>query len=255
MSRLKCLILLALMFADRVESQETVFQDLYTPPQFENVSGNQAVDIRKTGTYQQLFNASLFASVPAGGGWIRTLDFRVVPHTPIRGSFGRIDGISIELSTTSRGASSLSTVFAENLGSDNLVYYSANRVTEFIALTSSEGPSGYNPSFAGDGKGFFYDPTKGNLLMTIRGFQLPTTVSSAFYLDSILASPLQAGVVSPGLHDLSGSLSSKTLITHFTVFSIIPEPAFGAVAILGIATLYLTRRLNKVQSKESNLTV
>ena len=144
---------------------------VYVPSGAQSQPGN-AVLVPYQWEYQQLFDASLFSSLPPGGGVIRGLSLRPSVRSPSKEA--ELSGIIIELSTTMKTIGSLSPIFAENTGSDNQVYWSGRSVRWISGGVEDGTPQRWSPGF-GDlaGKGFSYDPSKGNLLMRIRNLQLP----------------------------------------------------------------------------------
>src|SRR6185312_3259946 len=72
--------------------------------------------------YQQVYDSSLFSSVPAGGGTITAISFRV--NSSFGSTFSSTLGdVKIDLSTTQVGATSLSSTFANNVGSDDTTVF------------------------------------------------------------------------------------------------------------------------------------
>jgi hypothetical protein len=114
--------------------------------------------------YQQVYDASQFSRLPAGGAFLSRIYLTRVDCTSTKSWL--VTNLQVNVSTTSKGPDTLSPVFAENLGSDDIVTF---------------GPARYAPSLAGCGNfftgteinvttPFFYDPTKGNMLLDLRNF-------------------------------------------------------------------------------------
>src|SRR6266566_6460826 len=110
--------------------------------------------------YQQVYDASQFSLVPLGGAFLTRI-FLIVDCSSTKTWL--VTNLQVNVSTTAKGPDSLSPVFAENIGTDDIVTF---------------GPGAYAPSLAGCGNSFasaievnvpfFYDPTKGNLLFDLR---------------------------------------------------------------------------------------
>jgi hypothetical protein len=110
--------------------------------------------------YQQVYDASQFSLVPPGGAFITRIFLSV--DCSSRKTW-LVTNLQVNVSTTQKDPDTLSPVFAENVGSDDIVTF---------------GPAAYAPSLAGCGNSFsseievnvpfFYEPTKGNLLFDLR---------------------------------------------------------------------------------------
>ena len=231
--------------------QNVIAHDFIVPPEQEKKPGTVQMDfVHFQGTYQELFSASLFASVPAGGGWIREIDFRSVPGTP--SAVGDVTGISIDLSMTTRDVGGLSPVFAENLGLNNQLFYSASRSTTFASSAGGGGvPSRLSPNFVATGKGFWFDPAQGNLLLTMKGFHITAHPNGVYFFDGVHGDSRTAVMISGQAGALSGQLSLDSLVTGITVINDVPEPSTGWILGLGLAAgacVFRGRKLSKESS-------
>lgn len=111
--------------------------------------------------YQQVFDASQFSQLKNGGGLINRIAFR--GHGPGVPFSATIPQLQVSLSTTSNSPDNLSSTFADNVGPDNTQVFS--------------GPLPTAVTFTGDATNFevvinfttpfYYDPSKGNLLLDI----------------------------------------------------------------------------------------
>lgn len=120
--------------------------------------------------YQQVFDSSQFSRLNPGGGLITRIAFR--GHGPGVPFTGTLPQLQVNLSTTGQSPDSLSSTFADNVGSDDKQVFS--------------GPLPTAVTFTGDATNFevvinlttpfFYDPTKGNLLLDVRNTQGGTEV-------------------------------------------------------------------------------
>ena len=204
---------------------------IFTPPNALTHPGNLELVPYYFPTYQQIFDASLFSAIPAGGGRIRGLNFRAsVSSGQVE---GMLTGIIVEFSTTTRTVDSLSPIFSENLGLDNQVYW-AGQTTSFTAGHNAQGEQTWGLHFpVAPGKGFAYDPAKGNLLMTIHNLYVPTD-QHRIGLDGIRGSALTASVQSENANAISGIVSSDALVVWLAMFELVPEPS--SLLLLGLAS-------------------
>jgi hypothetical protein len=148
-------------------SSQVVFE---VPNGLLNADGNTGTDIPFARVppvrYQQVYDASQFARVHAGGAFITRIWLRA---ECLRTWSFAATNVQLRLSTTSRGPDQLSAVFAENIGPDETV---VNEQARYYAPTAA----GTNCPAQGFGSSgdfildipFFYDPGKGNLLFDLR---------------------------------------------------------------------------------------
>jgi hypothetical protein len=131
--------------------------------------------------YQQVYDRSLFTNLDVSLIYVTTLGFSLAYHArPIYYGDWTVTNMQVNLSTTSRNASNLSTNFANNVGPDDTVVF---------------GPRAY--SFHGDylaslelllfDKPFRYDPRLGNLLLDVRVFAPSGLPSSPFSFTQLTA--------------------------------------------------------------------
>jgi len=115
--------------------------------------------------YQQVFDASQFSRLTPGGGLINRIAFR--GHGPGVPFTGTVAQLQANLSTTSKAPDGLSSTFADNVGPDETQVFSGPLST---AATFTGDPTNFEivVNFATP---FFYDPSKGNLLLDIRNAQ------------------------------------------------------------------------------------
>jgi hypothetical protein len=133
----------------------------------EGSSGNSYPFNYNAGTmrYQQVFAASQFAGVPAGGASITAISFRV-DQGGLWGAFGPVTlpAIRIDLSTTTIAPDALSTTLTNNVGPDDTVVFNG-------PLTLSSANIGSPAAFdiiIPLATPFFYNPAAGNLLLDVR---------------------------------------------------------------------------------------
>ena len=187
------------------------------------------------GHFQQVYDASLFAALPPGGGIIKSIEFR----SDLSGCNCTLvaTGTQIELAVTQTPVGSLSPVYAENSGERRAVFLDFGDVTLIHSGWNGghiSPPSGWGPGYSTRGPGYVYDPAKGNLFMDIQNFRV------GFPLDAVRAQGMSS------VQDLdqggnSGWLSSDGLVTEF-IFEV-PEPAtLWALASLGLLAVALRFR-------------
>ena len=116
--------------------------------------------------YQQVYAASQFTNWPPAGGFVTAILLR--PDCANMGS-SRTTNLEFRLSTTARGVDQLSALFKENTGPDEIL--------TFHTTSFGFGSSGPNHCPSPEGIGsfrirleapFFYNPSKGNLLVDIQ---------------------------------------------------------------------------------------
>jgi hypothetical protein len=113
--------------------------------------------------YQQVYNASLFSSSMT----INAISFY---DTQFPGAIIDTADYAIYLSTTSKAVNGLDTTMANNVGSDNALFFSG----------LLGGPAG--STFTITGNGFNYNPSNGNLLLDI--FITGDQLNGSGYLDA-----------------------------------------------------------------------
>ena len=210
-------------------------------------SDSSSESLNYAGHLQQVFDAKLFANLPPDGALLRGVYFRSDQLFGFNWS-GTIKGIEINASTTLKDTSSLSPVFAENIGADSVqLVHPEDFHSLHSGWHSDSTVSNFGIALGTVGAGFFYDPSKGNLLLDVRGLGFP------FRLDAFHAN--QTVAVFPDLFDRNGPrgvLSSDGLTTAFGFF--IPEPSSAAMLGLGAGAVMLMGNLNK-KRKDSDVTL
>ena len=179
---------------------------------------------------QQVIHASEFASVGTPG-WIVGFCLRVDGQTGYNFRTGL--NISIDLSTTARGPDGLSAVFADNIGSD------ATRVIP-LGGTPLGGDPGPDANVAVPfTTSFYYDPSRGNLLIDIRNFTfIPADFPQQFHAAPLDARDVMGDTISRvwagNANALSGTADSLGL-TMLISFVPVPEPSAWALLLSGAA--------------------
>ena len=225
-------------------------QDVIVPGNFATTEGdsnngypfNLSLFSLTSQRYQQVYNSSLFSSLPAGGVEITGMAFRVDEGGSSFSS--TLPDVQIDLSTTATSASTLSSTFASNVGANDTVVVGAGP----LALSGTAGGAGTPPNpfdvIINFSTPFIYNPSSGNLLLDVHNFggggttQFDATdagvgLARAFTEPSGVSSPTADGVI-----DSSG------LITEF-IYQPVPEPGTLALAGLGGLTMLLGFRRRK----------
>jgi hypothetical protein len=120
--------------------------------------------------YQQVFDAGQFSRLNPGGGLINRIAFR--GHGPGVPFTANVPQLQVNLSTTSKTPDGLSSTFAENVGPNDTQVFSGPLQT---AITFTGDPTNFEVTLIFTTP-FFYDPTKGNLLLDVRNLQGGTEV-------------------------------------------------------------------------------
>ncbi|MGH7294977.1 MAG: hypothetical protein ACRELB_08590, partial [Polyangiaceae bacterium] len=185
-----------------------------------------------TGRSQTVYDTALFAALPAGGFIITGLDFRTNYAHAI--SYATPD-IQIDLSTTAAAAGGLSATVADNVGANDTVVFGAGPLS-FSAQSSStldfimQVPLEHS---------FFYDPTKGNLLIDVRLFSAPNGFDGS----------TQATQVTAGVSRIfsNGDVNAATagyfqpvasiMQVDYTLAPPAPEPGSSAIIAASLAAL------------------
>lgn len=177
--------------------------------------------------YQEMFDASQFTNVAAGGEYISQIAFRA---GSLDGPFSAtLQSIQFDLSTTANN--SLSLTFADNVGVNNTTVFSGTwSFSSAGAVPGREGAGGPAPAVFDIvlylTTPFFYNPANGNLVLDVRNFSGGQT---AYFDDSWQNGEGVSSVWSNDVSALattSGQSSVVGLITQFTFSATpIPEPS------------------------------
>jgi hypothetical protein len=214
---------------------------------------NIAATLLANQRYQQVYDASQFATLLPTGGLITQILFR--PDVTGSGAAftSTLPSIRIDLSTTSAAPDGLSTTFASNVGLDDTIVYGGPAGAPLTLSSAATGP----PSGPKDldivinlTTPFLYNPLLGNLLLDVRNFgDGATTAFDAINEvgDSVSrVFTTSAGVNSPTADGLGPTIG---LVTGFTTTptASVPDPASTGALLAGamgtmIAAHLLIRR-------------
>src|SRR5215813_9838898 len=118
--------------------------------------------------YQQVYSASQFPS-STGPLKITQIAFRPDGSVTDPSLIIRFDSVRIDLSTTSRTPSTLSTLFASNVGADDMTVFNSFVFVNAPVTGPPGGPKDFSVVFTISP--FIYDPSKGDLLLDVTAFE------------------------------------------------------------------------------------
>jgi hypothetical protein len=190
--------------------------------------------------YQQIFDASDWSrSGLTAPAWMIT-----------KISFGAFSGgtnlvsrhVEIDFSTTHQTPSSLSPVFAENIGPDATLVFSGS--ITWVPLPPHH-PEGGRYEIMFD-QPFVYAPSAGNLLMEIRNFEPFTFIDLPFPIASVwwVEGPNTASLWALNANAVSATPSGQGFQLYFTMTPI-PEPSTWTLLLSGTALAGLWRWLTR----------
>ena len=185
--------------------------------------------------YQQVYSASQFPS-STGPLMITQIAFRPDGSVTDPSLIIRFDSVRIDLSTTSRTPSTLSTLFASNVGTDDITVYNSFVFVNALVTGPPGGPKDFTVAF--NLNPFIYDPSAGNLLLDVRAFESGGEISAPF--DAQSNSPFTAHVDAPNISAASGSFFADGLVTQFQ-FTPVPEPSTLLLISLGALLVGVAR--------------
>jgi len=221
---MKKLVQICLLFGTFAAwSQQVQF---VVPNGLADVEGNSSsADLFVNGTARmvQVYSASEF-NLGAPELRIDAVSFRFESGTD---AFLGFWGMTMGLSTTTRSPDALSSTFNENTGADEIMVFGGN--LGILALNSSVSPRPFELRVAFRTP-FIYDPTRGNLAVSI-----VSVGTGGLVLDAQFSPDDTIGRVF-GENALSGVADSLGLITRFDVTPI-PEPSSIPIASLGVGAL------------------
>jgi hypothetical protein len=175
--------------------------------------------------YQQVYSNSAFLAY--GSSDLTAVTFYVDPSGLQSGSHSlTTPTFSISLSTTSKSVGALDLSFANNIGANNTTVFSGT-----FSVTNATPGESIPLSFTTP---FLYDPTLGNLLLTITsstGFTTQNSGAGSLYLESEFPSTLSSRLTST----VYGTAQDNSALV--TTFSTTGQPAPGPIAGVGMPGL------------------
>jgi len=176
--------------------------------------------------YQQVYGASDFQAVGAQPVRITQL----ILSTGIGLLDVDLANVQISFSTTQRASDSLSSVFADNIGSDNTLVFSGP-----LHLHNSFG-NNYG-TYIDLQQSFDYDWRRGNLLLDVRDFQTLSRPPQSLFLVSDRSDDTSSFSIAFDVNAQSGTLSRSALITKFAVTDV-PEPSSYLLVTVGVGIAF-----------------
>ena len=181
--------------------------------------------------YQQVFDSSQFSRLNPGGGLINRIAFR--GHGPGVPFTATIPQLQVNLSTTTKSPDNLSSNFADNVGADDIQVFSGALQT---AVTFTEDATNFEVVI-NLSTPFYYDPSKGNLLLDVRnlqgGTEVPPDQQELDGTDSAgdsVSRVYNYGDASAATAGQSGGADEKDtygLITHFNAINAVSRKVHG----------------------------
>jgi hypothetical protein len=184
--------------------------------------------------YQQVYDGTEFPSSP-----ILITEIRFRPDSVFGIPFSRtVEQVQIDLSTTSASPDELSSMFADNVGADDVVVHNGPLTLSSAFIGPASGPKEFDIAISISP--FLYDRKLGNLLLDVRkpeGTGLPPLDStSSIFSDAVSRVDSLSDANSP----VATNTDSVGLITQFT-YIIIPEPAAWLLLMCGLAATAMRR--------------
>jgi hypothetical protein len=182
--------------------------------------------------YQQVYDASQFATVRPEGEFVTAIDFRV--DAPLGYPSGvLLRSMEVSLSTTARGPDNLSTNFAENVGPDATVVFRRGQYSAALGYTPFESPQGFDMSIIAT-PWFFYRPLSGNLLLDIKVFTYSNSIRAAPFDASDVTGDSISCLATTNVTSTTGRTFTQGLVTAFAIGT----PLLQALQTNDMLTLY-----------------
>jgi hypothetical protein len=184
--------------------------------------------------YQQVYGAGQFSSAITIGA-LTFFNNNFVPGSIASANY------TISLSTTTAAVNGLNGTFADNLGGDNQVFFSG----------ALGGPIGPANQFTITGTSFVYDPSNGNLLLTVS--KDGGEFDFGLFLDFTSNAPegMFSRAYGFGNSGIADFVENDTgIVTQFSspVVTAVPEPASLWLLVAGMSAIFLLRRPVSLQT-------
>jgi len=191
--------------------------------------------------YQQVFAASQFSAISAGGGYILEIDFRF-DMSCTQGDSQDEPLLQINMSTTSKGPDSLSATLSQNVGADDKVVRGARDLVLFGECGPGAPPQGFTVAISMDSP-FYYNPNAGNLLLDIRNFSGPVMDGRQFRLDvqNVVGDSISSLLAFNTDATSASQVDSSGFVTYFAIQPV-PEPSTWALLGLGLSAVAFSMR-------------
>ncbi len=243
-------ILLALLVLTVLPAASASAVTIVAPNGNAAVEGNDANSFpfnNFEGRYQQAYGADQFDN---GLLSITEIAFRTDAGAAAQ-DWASLLTFTVSLSTSVNPVGSLSTVFADNIGLDETLVFTAAGEVYNGTNAGAPGPNAFDLILTLDTP-FLYDPANGDLLLEVL-METNTNVLPAggfSYLDAVEST---TGLFDIGLQRVwnsggdTGALSGSTdvegygLVTRFT-YDVVPEPGTGLLVMAGLVGLAARRR-------------
>jgi hypothetical protein len=219
-----------------------------------NIDNAFPFSVAETMRYQQVYAASQFGAIAAGGGMITAIAFR--PDAVYGYAFTHtIANIQIDLSTTTAGPGGLSLTFANNVGANDTTVFNGSLTLSSAFTGPAGGPKNFDILIPLTTP-FYYNPAAGNLLLDIRNFSSGNSGGNLIpQLDATSANPTLVGRVyafdaSATSAPYSFDEDTIGLVTQFTATPV-PEPTTWG--LLCVAALLVGRRGIRPPTRPSGL--
>jgi hypothetical protein len=218
---------------------------IVSPSAYEHIEGESSVDPSCCGPFrnQQVFPAADFAALGNKPHWLVDITFRPDQNvtSPLTAHFPDEE---YRIATTQIGPGNLSLRFDDNLGSNFNHWY---RGPETVAVVAGPGPGPrefYDADYSAGVTPFLYDPSQGNLLLDLIGWQG--------------VSPSPRGDLVPGmLTAIYGSSPNGTqgvrgaALVHQFTFIPVPEPSSLTLLAVLLVLGSLCRRATTTKTASS----
>jgi hypothetical protein len=203
-----------------------------------NIDNTYPFSVAETMRYQQVYAASQFGAIAAGGGMITGIAFR--PDAVYGNAFTHtIANIGIDLSMTTAGPGGLSLTFANNVGANDTTVFNGSLTLSSAFTGPAGGPKNFDILIPLTTP-FYYNPAAGNLLLDIRNFSSGNSGGNLISaLDATSANPTLVGRVyafDASATSAPNSFDEDTLglVTQFTATPV-PEPAtWGLLCVVAL---------------------
>lgn len=236
-----CLVAWALLTSSRQHASAAEIT-VVVPPALESAEGDSKGPTAGEGSNrnQWLIPASYFAALPNTHRLIS--EFVLRPDADMIGPVEwHFEDVEIRMSTTEVDPGELSNTYADNIGSDDALFYKGPITFTAEGVGPPEGPRDFFEIAyeSGPPTPFFYDPSQGNLLIDLISTNASSTPVDVF-IDELTTdfSVVVAGPASEAVASEAVPFAPALKLT----FRPVPEPSSLVAMSLGAAGAVLLRR-------------